>query len=598
LEKLINIPGIHDMRRLLNSKRRKPKGQDLVRHIQVLEFLRFQRYGLQKSFWKRTRKESASIVAATGGHGERVRNRIIQHEKDWIKNRHIPLSYQGKSPMLHRLIDDEGTKLALREYLASAGERITGQSVAYAISSYWQTGILPFEEQSELRDPPSRYAPDTEDKLAQLAQERQEVQDTLSRRTAVKWLQKMGYKLQDVRKGVYKDGHERVDVVEYRQEQFLPALKELENRMVRWELIESNGGEELRMVYPTNLPVGVKPIVLIVHDESTFNANDGRSKIWIKDDHIPLKKKSRGKGIMVSDFLTPGGRLQVPEGTNLILDSEYGIQPEGPKRLDSHRATCSIEYGGDTWWDGDQLVDQVLQLAIPIFEVAFPDCQALFLFDNATSHSAYTKDALRASAMNLRPGGGQAKLWPSINSLTREIQPMVMADGSPKGLQMVLEERGIWRPRLRVQCRRPDGKKNKLCLNGGSCCARALIANEPDFKAQRSRLEEEVELKGHLVCFFPKYHCELNFIEYYWGAAKRYARRRCGYTIRALRNMVPECLNSVKPTLIWKYWARTERMMRAYREGIAYGTPDFKEKVTKTYRSHRRVSDSETVVTN
>ena len=27
--------------------------------------------------------------------------------------------------MLHRLIDDKGTKLALREYLASAGERIT-----------------------------------------------------------------------------------------------------------------------------------------------------------------------------------------------------------------------------------------------------------------------------------------------------------------------------------------------------------------------------------------------------------------------------------------------------------------------------------------
>jgi len=58
------------MRRLLNSKKRKPKGQDLVRHIQVLEFLRFQRYGLQKAFWSRTRKEAASIVAATGGNGE------------------------------------------------------------------------------------------------------------------------------------------------------------------------------------------------------------------------------------------------------------------------------------------------------------------------------------------------------------------------------------------------------------------------------------------------------------------------------------------------------------------------------------------------
>jgi len=261
--------------------------------------------------------------------------------------------------MLHWLIDDEGTKLALREYLASAGERITGQSVAYAISSYWQTGVLPFEEQPELKNPPLPYAPETEAQLAQLAQQMQEVQDTLSSRTAVKWMQKMGYKLQDVRKGVYKDGHERVDVVEYRKEKFLPALKALENRMVRWELIETNDGEELQMVLPTNLPVGVKPIVLIVHDESTFNTNDGRSKIWIKDDHIPLRKKTRGKGIMVSDFLTPGGRLQVPEGQRLNPNPGYGTQQDGPKRLDSHLASCSIEYGGDTWLDGDQLVDQV-----------------------------------------------------------------------------------------------------------------------------------------------------------------------------------------------------------------------------------------------
>ena len=225
----------------------------------------------------------------------------------------------------------------------------------------------------------------------------------------------------------------------------------------------------------------------------------------------------------------------------------------------------------------------MLRLAIPIFESAFPGCQALFLFDNATSHSAYTADALRASSMNLRPGGAQQPLRSGINSLTGEIQAMVQPDGTPKGLQMVLQERGLWRPRLRVQCRRPDGKKNKQCLNGGTCCARALIAQESDFKAQKSRLEEEVQLTGHLVHFFPKYHCELNFIEYYWGAAKHYARQRCGYHIKALRKMVPECLNSVKPTLIWKYWARTERMMRVYREGIAYGTADLKENVNKTY---------------
>jgi len=104
---------------------------------------------------------------------------------------------------------------------------------------------------------------------------------------------------------VYKDGHERVDVVEYWQEKFLPALKALENQMVHWELTETNDGEELGMVVPTNLLVGVKPIVLIVHDESTFNANDGRSKIWIKADHIPLRKKTRERVLWCQTFLLP-----------------------------------------------------------------------------------------------------------------------------------------------------------------------------------------------------------------------------------------------------------------------------------------------------
>jgi len=153
----------------------------------------------------------------------------------------------------------------------------------------------------------------------------------------------------------------------------------------------------------------VRPVVLIVHDESTFNAIDGRSKIWVKEDNIPLKKKSHGKGIMVSDFLTPGERLQVPDGIDPPV-TEYGMLKDSSKGFDPQLTTCSTEYGGDNWWDGDQLVEQVLKLAIPVFESAFPGCQAPFLFNNATSHSAYSSDTLRACMMNLPPGGGQAHL--------------------------------------------------------------------------------------------------------------------------------------------------------------------------------------------
>jgi hypothetical protein len=48
--------------------------------------------------------------------------------------------------------------------------------------------------------------------------------DSISERCARRWLQKLGYSVTEVKKGVYVDGHERLDVVEYRKE-FLAKVK-------------------------------------------------------------------------------------------------------------------------------------------------------------------------------------------------------------------------------------------------------------------------------------------------------------------------------------------------------------------------------------
>ena len=61
---------------------------------------------------------------------------------------------------------------------------------------------------------------------------------------------------------------------------------------------------------------GGKPLVFIIHDESTFNANDGKRQCWMKKGHQPIRQKGKGKGIMVSGFLTPGGLLKVPDHIN------------------------------------------------------------------------------------------------------------------------------------------------------------------------------------------------------------------------------------------------------------------------------------------
>jgi hypothetical protein len=41
--------------------------------------------------------------------------------------------------------------------------------------------------------------------------------ELISERCAQRWLIKLGYGVKEVRKGLYVDGHERADVVEYRK---------------------------------------------------------------------------------------------------------------------------------------------------------------------------------------------------------------------------------------------------------------------------------------------------------------------------------------------------------------------------------------------
>ena len=49
--------------------------------------------------------------------------------------------------------------------------------------------------------------------------------------------------------------------------------------------------------------LGVTKTVFLFHDESTFNVNDHQNMKWgIKGEEV-MKKKSRGAGIMVSDFI-------------------------------------------------------------------------------------------------------------------------------------------------------------------------------------------------------------------------------------------------------------------------------------------------------
>ncbi len=93
--------------------------------------------------------------------------------------------------------------------------------------------------------------------------------------------------------------------------------------------------------------------------------------------------------------------------------------------------------------------------------------------------------------------------------------------GKPKEIKQVLIERGLWKTRrvdgfaFLFECPTTGNRPNYDSTLAGGCYARELLKKQPDFQKQRGRIKEEIEATGHLVTFYPKCHCELNFIERY-----------------------------------------------------------------------------------
>ena len=120
-------------------------------------------------------------------------------------------------------------------------------------------------------------------------------------RTGQRWLHKMNWRYGKATKGMYIDGHERADVVEYRKEfEFLVRMEEYSKRMTTYD----RDGNILS--YPTGIDIaaGIYPLIEITQDESTFTMYDRRRT---KLDHADAKKpeeKNEGPSLMISGMLT------------------------------------------------------------------------------------------------------------------------------------------------------------------------------------------------------------------------------------------------------------------------------------------------------
>jgi hypothetical protein len=137
-----------------------------------------------------------------------------------------------------------------------------------------------------------------------------------------------------------------------------------------------------------------------------------------------------------------------------------------------------------------------------------------------------------------------------------DMQPFYFPDDHPsmhdwfKGMEQIIRERSLWPAEgLVAQCqsfRCPPG-----CTD---CCCRRLLFSQPDFPNHKSQLQELVESCGHLCNFYPKYHCELNFIEQYWAAKLRFHSMERVATIEKMGQQVVASLDDIPLLQIRRYF--------------------------------------------
>lgn len=127
-----------------------------------------------------------------------------------------------------------------------------------------------------------------------------------------------------------------------------------------------------------------------------------------------------------------------------------------------------------------------------------------------------------------------------------------------------------------------------------ACCNRCILELQLDFQQQNSLVQEVIEAAGHLCIFLLKFHCELNFIEFFWGAVKKCPHDNCDYTFDTLKENMPKAMASVPLLTIQQWEHQMHCRMEAYWSGL--GTRDAQFQVKKfswaAYKSHRCVSET------
>ena len=142
----------------------------------------------------------------------------------------------------------------------------------------------------------------------------------------------------------------------------------------------------------------------LVSKKGTF-ADGHQTTLWAAKGTTILRPKSKGSGIMVSDFVSER------DGYLALTENEY----QRAKRVDPSirmYARQLLEYGAakEGHWTSEKLFMCQIKQAVKIAEAKYPreeGWRVVWIFDHSSCHAAMPEDALDASKMNVNPGGKQ-----------------------------------------------------------------------------------------------------------------------------------------------------------------------------------------------
>jgi hypothetical protein len=309
---------------------------------------------------KRGSGEAALRAAESHGFSEVNGSRdLARWTREWVEKRELPVSQRGCHSKVYSLLEEPGVKAELRAYVRSNKWAMDPGKLA----EFTKGQMIPKVAKEYAKELAENEMPRGLQKYVQIElfpRVQLQCKRGISLVTARRWLRSEGFRFISFKKEVYFDGHERADVVAYRQNVFLPEMEKHWHRLVHYEMGDVDKESETHGNYIE------KRLVLVAQDEMTAQANDSAPKSWVFEKEHRLRKKGPGRGLHQSDVIcSTVGWLQDASQT-----MEYGKNYEGywnGEMFVNQIEVCShtITYSKSQSYDRPELFQPLRQLTAP-----------------------------------------------------------------------------------------------------------------------------------------------------------------------------------------------------------------------------------------